>query len=123
MGLKSRTFNEFANDVVFALDPDLDPFRSIRFRGADSWCENNLANRPTGIGYEFLGIIGLITFLVTIFCSKSWMRTVTCVAWLVGSVALIFGIRQAIVPASRQRGLLMIACGIVFVGNVLIWTL
>jgi hypothetical protein len=36
---------------------------------------------------------------------------------------LIFGIRQAIRPADRQRGLLMIGCGIIFVGNVLIWTL
>ena len=33
-----------------------------------------------------------------------------------------FGIRLAIRPANRQRGLLMIACGIVFIGNVLIWT-
>jgi len=33
-----------------------------------------------------------------------------------------FGIRQAMRPADRQRGLLMIACGIVFVVNVLIWT-
>ena len=34
-----------------------------------------------------------------------------------------FGIRQALRPADRQRGLLMIACGIVFVANVLIWTI
>ena len=34
-----------------------------------------------------------------------------------------FGIRQALRPDDRQRGLLMIACGIVFVANVLIWTL
>ena len=34
-----------------------------------------------------------------------------------------FGIRQALRPADRQRGLLMIACGIIFIGNVLIWTL
>ena len=34
-----------------------------------------------------------------------------------------FGIQQAIKPQDRQRGLLMIACGIVFVVNVLIWTL
>ena len=34
-----------------------------------------------------------------------------------------FGIRQARRPADRQRGLLMIACGIIFVVNVLIWTL
>lgn len=34
-----------------------------------------------------------------------------------------FGIRQAMRPADRQRGLLMIACGIIFIANVLIWTL
>ena len=34
-----------------------------------------------------------------------------------------FGIRQALRPAERQRGLLMIACGIIFIANVLIWTL
>jgi len=36
---------------------------------------------------------------------------------------LIFGVRLAMRPDERQRGLLMIACGIIFVGNVLIWTL
>ena len=34
-----------------------------------------------------------------------------------------FGIRQALNVATRQRGLLMIACGIIFIANVLIWTL
>ena len=34
-----------------------------------------------------------------------------------------FGIRQAMNRDSRQRGLLMIGCGIVFVANVLIWTI
>ena len=34
-----------------------------------------------------------------------------------------FGIKQASNRETRQRGLLMIACGIVFVGNVLIWTI
>jgi hypothetical protein len=33
-----------------------------------------------------------------------------------------FGIKQAMNPDSRQRGLLMIGCGIVFIVNVLIWT-
>jgi hypothetical protein len=33
-----------------------------------------------------------------------------------------FGIRQTLRPADRQRGLLMIACGIIFIANVLIWT-
>jgi hypothetical protein len=36
---------------------------------------------------------------------------------------LVFGARLALRPADRQRGLLMIACGIIFIGNVLIWTL
>lgn len=36
---------------------------------------------------------------------------------------LIFGIRLTARPKDRQRGLLMIACGIIFVGNVLIWTI
>jgi len=33
-----------------------------------------------------------------------------------------FGLKQALSPETRQKGLLMIACGIVFVANVLIWT-
>lgn len=33
------------------------------------------------------------------------------------------GFRLAMRPADRQRGLLMIACGIIFIANVLIWTL
>ena len=36
---------------------------------------------------------------------------------------LVFGVRSLHDPESRQRGLLMIACGIIFIGNVLIWTL
>jgi drug/metabolite transporter superfamily protein YnfA len=36
---------------------------------------------------------------------------------------LIFGVKLALKPDDRQRGLLMIACGIVFIANVLIWTL
>lgn len=42
---------------------------------------------------------------------------------IAAALLLIFGIKQARVAESRQRGLLMIACAIVFVGNVLIWTL
>lgn len=34
-----------------------------------------------------------------------------------------FGIKQAMTRETRQRGLLMVACGIVFVANVLIWTI
>ena len=33
-----------------------------------------------------------------------------------------FGFKQAMNRESRQRGLLMIGCGIVFIANVLIWT-
>ena len=33
-----------------------------------------------------------------------------------------FGVRLAFRPADRQRGLLMIGCGLVFIANVLIWT-
>ncbi len=36
---------------------------------------------------------------------------------------LIFGVKLALRPADRQRGLLMVACGIIFIANVLIWTL
>ena len=36
---------------------------------------------------------------------------------------LIFGVRLAMRREDRQRGMLMIACGIIFVGNVLIWTI
>ena len=36
---------------------------------------------------------------------------------------LAFGIRLAMRPADRQRGLLMVGCGMVFIANVLIWTL
>jgi hypothetical protein len=32
------------------------------------------------------------------------------------------GVKLALQPAGRQRGLLMIACGIIFIANVLIWT-
>ena len=34
-----------------------------------------------------------------------------------------FGLKQAMNPDSRQRGLLMIGCGVVFIANVLIWTI
>ena len=36
---------------------------------------------------------------------------------------LIFGVKLALQPEERRRGLLMIACGIIFLGNVLIWTI
>ena len=42
---------------------------------------------------------------------------------IAAALLLIFGVRQAVAAHSRKRGLLMIACGIVFLGNVLILTL
>ena len=36
---------------------------------------------------------------------------------------LVFGVKLALRPADRQRGLLMVACGNIFIVNVLIWTL
>ena len=38
------------------------------------------------------------------------------------ALLLIFGIRQALSPDTRKRGILMIVCGLVFVGNVVILT-
>ena len=34
-----------------------------------------------------------------------------------------FGLKQAMNPDSRQSGLMMIGCGVVFIANVLIWTI
>ena len=34
-----------------------------------------------------------------------------------------FGVKQATNRETRQRGLLMIACGVIFIANVLIWTI
>ena len=55
------------------------------------------------------------------------LSTVASAALAVTMIAaillLIFGVKLAMRPEERQRGLLMIACGIIFVGNVLIWTL
>jgi len=45
------------------------------------------------------------------------------VTMIAAMLLLVFGVRLALRPADRQRGLLMIACGIIFIGNVLIWTL
>lgn len=42
---------------------------------------------------------------------------------IAAALLLIFGAKQAMRPADRRRGLLMIACGIIFIANVLIWTL
>jgi len=43
---------------------------------------------------------------------------------MIAAVPLLgFGVKLALRPEERQRGLLMIACGVIFIGNVLIWTL
>ena len=34
-----------------------------------------------------------------------------------------FGVKLALRRENRQRGLLMIACGMIFIANVLIWTI
>ena len=34
-----------------------------------------------------------------------------------------FGLKQTMNRDSRQRGMLMIACGVIFIANVLIWTI
>jgi len=45
------------------------------------------------------------------------------ITMIAAMLLLIFGVKLALKPEERQRGLLMIACGIIFIGNVLIWTL
>ena len=45
------------------------------------------------------------------------------ITMIAAMLLLIFGVKLAMRPEDRQRGLLMIACGIIFIGNVLIWTL
>ena len=53
----------------------------------------------------------------------SFAQAALAVTMIAAALLLIFGVKQAMRPADRQRGLLMIACGIVFIANVLIWTL
>jgi hypothetical protein len=45
------------------------------------------------------------------------------ITMIAAMLLLIFGARLAMRPDDRQRGLLMIGCGIIFIGNVLIWTI
>jgi len=45
------------------------------------------------------------------------------ITMIAAMLLLVFGGRLALRPADRQRGRLMIACGIIFIANVLIWTL
>ena len=53
----------------------------------------------------------------------SFASAALAITMLAAFLLLGFGIRQALRPADRQRGLLMIACGIIFIVNVLIWTI
>ena len=54
---------------------------------------------------------------------ESFASAALGVTMVAAFLLLGFGIRQAFNIATRQRGLLMIACGIIFIANVLIWTL
>ena len=54
---------------------------------------------------------------------ESFGQAALAITMIAAMLLLGFGIQQALKPHSRQRGLLMIVCGIVFVVNVLIWTL
>ena len=53
----------------------------------------------------------------------SFASAALAVTMIAAMLLLIFGVKQALRPADRQRGLLMIACGVIFIANVLIWTL
>ena len=53
---------------------------------------------------------------------ENFAAAALAVTMIAAFLLLGFGIRQAMRPADRQRGLLMIACGIIFIANVLIWT-
>jgi hypothetical protein len=44
------------------------------------------------------------------------------VTMIAAFLLLGFGLKLVLRPADRQRGLLMIACGVIFIVNVLIWT-
>ena len=48
--------------------------------------------------------------------------TAMAITMIAAFLLLGFGVKQALNRESRQRGLLMIACGIIFIVNVLIWT-
>jgi drug/metabolite transporter superfamily protein YnfA len=53
----------------------------------------------------------------------SFASAALAITMIAAILLLIFGFRLALRPDERQRGLLMIACGIIFIANVLIWTL
>ena len=53
----------------------------------------------------------------------SFASAALAITMIAAFLLLGFGVRQAMRPAGRQRGLLMIACGLIFIANVLIWTI
>ena len=54
---------------------------------------------------------------------SSLASALLAITMIAAILLLIFGGRLAMRPEDRQRGLLMIACGIIFIANVLIWTI
>ena len=54
---------------------------------------------------------------------ESFVGAALAITMIAAFLLLGFGLKLALRPADRQRGLLMIACGIIFVANVLIWTI
>ena len=53
---------------------------------------------------------------------ENFAAAALAITMIAAFLLLGFGIKQALRPADRQRGWLMIACGIIFIANVLIWT-
>ena len=55
------------------------------------------------------------------------MGTIAASALAITMIAALlllgFGVKLAMRAEDRQRGLLMIACGVIFFANVLIWTI
>lgn len=43
-------------------------------------------------------------------------------AMIAAALLMFFGAKLAITNVDRQRGLLMVACAIILIANVLIWT-
>ena len=54
---------------------------------------------------------------------ESFAPVALSITMIAAFLLLAFGAKQAFQPENRQRGLLMIACGIIFIVNVLIWTI
>ena len=44
-------------------------------------------------------------------------------AMICAFVLIVGGVKQALIPDSRVRGILMIVAALVLIGNVLIWTI